>query len=312
MQQPLRIAVAVSVSAALYVLAVSIEPVGAPLLLLMPLPGLIAATRASSSECGLWFFLTASAITVTLGSPAVPAFVLPFGMPVLVLAVAIRRAWPFEGTVLAGVTAWCVGIASLAVLAYGDVGSVVTAVREQVANSVTQALSAYGSLGISESTISAVQAERDVLVNGLVEVLPALVVLIGALIVIVNLIMLRRWTAVSPDVNLRLWRTPDALMWALIVTGFGMFVPLTPVALVARNLFIVLLGCYFCQGLAIVSFYLDRLRMPRGIRIAGYALIAVQHIVAAMVLALGVFDLWGNFRRLNAGAADISIPSDGE
>jgi len=247
-----------------------------------------------------------------LGSPAAPGFVLPFGLPVLALAGGIRRAWPFEGTLLAGVAAWCIGIASLALLAYGDLATVIATAREQVTHSVELALSTYGSLGVSESTVTAMAAERDMLVNGLVEILPALVVLSGALIVVVNFMMLRSWTGVARDVNLRLWRTPDSLIWALIATGFAIFFPADPVALVARNLFLVLLGCYFCQGLAIVSFYLERLHLPRGIRIAGYVLIALQHIVAAMVLALGVFDLWGNFRRLNAGPADLSFPSDGE
>ena len=35
-------------------------------------------------------------------------------------------------------------------------------------------------------------------------------------------------------------------------------------------------------------------------------------VVRRMVLALGVFDLWGNFRRLNAGPADIPFHSDGD
>ncbi|HXQ23223.1 MAG TPA: DUF2232 domain-containing protein [Candidatus Acidoferrales bacterium] len=312
MPQVLRIAAAVAVSAGLYAGTLAVAPAATPLLLLVPLPGLILATRPSSTECGLWFFLTASVVTVAIGSSAAPGFALPFGLPVLALAVGIRRGWPFEGTVLAGVAAWCIGIAALALLAYGDPPAVIATAREQVSHSVELALATYGSLGVSESAVNAMEAERDLLVNGLVEILPALVMLTGGLIVVVNLMMLRTWTGVARDVNLRLWRTPDSLIWALIVTGFAMFFPVDPVGLVARNVFLVLLGCYFCQGLAIVSFYLERLRLPRGIRIAGYVLIALQHIVAAMVLALGVFDLWGNFRRLNAGPADLGLPGDGE
>ena len=102
-------------------------------------------------------------------------------------------------------------------------------------------------------------------------------------------------------------------IWVLILAGFGMFAPSFSVAVAARNVFVVLLGCYFCQGLAIVSYYLDRFRLPRGIHVASYVLIAVQHVVAAMVLALGVFDLWGNFRRLGVDSpADVPLNSDGD
>jgi len=184
--------------------------------------------------------------------------------------------------------------------------------HQQINSGLDLALSAYGSVGMADDTLAAMRADRAALVNGLVDILPALLVLCGAFMALLNIVLLRRWTNALEDVDLRLWRTPDALIWVLIVAGFAMFVPVEPLSLAARNAFIVLLGCYFCQGLAIVSYFLERLRLPRGVRLVGYLLIAVQHIVAGVVLALGVFDLWGNFRRLTVGSADVQFPSDGE
>lgn len=312
MQLSLRIAFATAVSTGLYGAAMWFPPAMLPFILLVPLPGLILATQAPALACGLWFSLTASAIAMLFGAPAAPGFVLPFGLPTLLLAVGIRRFWSFERTVLAGVVAWCIGSAILAFLAYGGFAAAVTTIREQVNHSIDMAVSTYASLGASRTALEALQANRGKLVGDLIEILPALVVLTGALTVIANLILLRRWTDIARSVNLRLWRAPDVLIWALITTGFAMFLPLPPVAMLARNLFIVVLGCYFCQGLAIVSYYLEHFRLPRGIRIVGYALIAVQHVIMAMVLALGVFDLWGNFRRLNVDPANISFHTDGE
>ncbi len=308
----LRLGAGMAISTALYGLACTFPLGAAPVALLVPLPGLVVATRAPSSECSFWFFLTAIAVGVVLGADAVPGFILPFGLPTLVLAVGIRRFWSFERTVLAGVAAWSAGIACLLLLAYGSFDAVTTAVRDQVSHSVDLALSTYSSLGVPENTLALAQAERDPVIAGFMEILPAMVVLTGVVVVLANLLLLQAWTDLGRHVNLRLWRTPDALIWALILAGFGMFVPAQPVALTARNLFLVILACYFCQGLAIVSYYLDRLRLPRGIRIAGYALIAVQHLLTAIVLALGVFDLWGNFRRLSTGSADMQFHSDGE
>ena len=51
--------------------------------------------------------------------------------------------------------------------------------------------------------------------------------------VLANLLLLQAWTDLGRHVNLRLWRTPDALIWALIVIGFAMFVPSAAIA-VAR------------------------------------------------------------------------------
>lgn len=308
----LRLGTGVAISTALYGLACAFPLAAAPVALLVPLPGLVVATRAPSSECSLWFFLTAIAVGVILGPDAMPGFIMPFGLPTLLLAVGIRRFWSFERTVLVGVAAWAAGIACLLLLAYGDLDAAATAVREQVTHSVDLALSTYGSLGVPENTLALVQAERDPVIAGFMEILPALVVLSGLAVILANLLLLQAWTDLGRHVNLRLWRTPDALIWALIVAGFAMFLPAEGVALPARNVFLIILACYFCQGLAIVSYYLERFRLPRGIRIAGYVLIAVQHLVTAMVLALGVFDLWGNFRRLSTGPADIQIHTDGE
>jgi uncharacterized protein YybS (DUF2232 family) len=308
----LRVGAGVAISTALYGLASTFPLAAAPVALLVPLPGLVVATRAPSSECTIWFVLTTIAITVILGLEAMPAFVMAFGLPTLVLAVGIRRFWSLERSVLAGVAAWSAGIAGLLLLAHGGIGPALAAVREQIAHSVDLVLSTYSSLGVPESTLAMVQAERDEVIAGFIEILPALGVLTGMTVILSNLLLLQAWTDLGRHVNLRLWRTPDALIWALIVAGFGMFLPAQPIAFTARNLFLVILACYFCQGLAIVSYYLNRFRLPRGIRIAGYVLIGVQHLLTVMVLALGVFDLWGNFRRLSAGPADIQFHTDGE
>lgn len=307
-----RLGLGAAASAALYGLALWFAPAATLLAVLVPLPGLVVATRGPSIECSLWFLLSVIAITLGFGVEATPGFALLFGVPTLVVAVGIRRFWSFEHTALAGVATWTGGIAALLFLAYGDVGSVVAAVHQQLTRSVDLALSTYGSIGAPQSTLALMQAERDQVIAGLLETSPALVVLTGTVIILTNLLLLRRWADFGRHANLRLWRTPDALIWALIVAGFGLFAPVPAVAVVAQNVFIIILAGYFCQGLAIVSYYLDRFRLPRGLRIAGYVLIAVQHLVTVLVLALGVFDLWGNFRRLSTGSADMQFHADGD
>jgi uncharacterized protein YybS (DUF2232 family) len=308
-QLALRLTLATAVSGGLYTAGLTLSPYAGPLLLVTPLPGLMLAERAPL-ECALWLFVTTGVVSLGLGPDAAAGFVLLFGVPACTVAVGLRCRWSIERTVLAGVTAWSLSIASLALPAYGDLTMLIAAARQQLAHGFDVALSTYGSFGVPESAIATATAEREVLVTGLLEVLPALVVLCGALMVLANLVLLRNWTNSSRDGDLRLWRTPETLIWALIGTGFGMFLPWRAVALLARNIFLVLLGGYFCQGLAIVSYFLARLRLPRGVRVAGYVLIAVQHIVAGIVLALGVFDLWGNFRGLSAGSPNIRIPTD--
>jgi uncharacterized protein YybS (DUF2232 family) len=59
---------------------------------------------------------------------------------------------------------------------------------------------------------------------------------------------------------------------------------------------------YFFQGIAIVSFYFDKKRLPRFVRVFLYTLIALQQLILLVVIGLGFFDLWVNFRRLGKPA----------
>jgi hypothetical protein len=129
---------------------------------------------------------------------------------------------------------------------------------------------------------------------------------------LVNLRLAGLWAAWPQTRGWQIWRAPHHLIWVLIVSGFAMFLPVREISILSRNVFGVMLACYFCQGLAIVNYYLQRFGLPRGLRIASYLLIAVQQIVAALVLALGIFDFWGDFRRLEPRPADASIGSDSD
>jgi hypothetical protein len=56
---------------------------------------------------------------------------------------------------------------------------------------------------------------------------------------------------------------------------------------------------YFFQGLAIVAYYFHRMNVPLLLRGLGYGLIVFEQLCTILVVGLGLFDLWGDFRRLN-------------
>jgi uncharacterized protein YybS (DUF2232 family) len=55
---------------------------------------------------------------------------------------------------------------------------------------------------------------------------------------------------------------------------------------------------YFFQGIAIVSFYFEKKKLPRVLRFVLYSFIALQQIILLVVIGLGFFDIWLNFRKL--------------
>jgi hypothetical protein len=127
-----------------------------------------------------------------------------------------------------------------------------------------------------------------------------------------NLRISARWAAWPQLYALCRWRLPDPLIWALIASGFALFAPHPTAAVIAANLFAIVIACYFAQGLAIVSYFFQHFGLPRGLRAATYLVIAFQQVAAALVVALGVFDLWGDFRHLSARPADAAVGSDSD
>jgi uncharacterized protein YybS (DUF2232 family) len=68
--------------------------------------------------------------------------------------------------------------------------------------------------------------------------------------------------------------------------------------LIGINGLLVACVIYFFQGIAIVSFFFEAKRFPRLLRVMIYSLIAVQQILALIVIGIGLFDLWLDLRKL--------------
>jgi uncharacterized protein YybS (DUF2232 family) len=138
----------------------------------------------------------------------------------------------------------------------------------------------------------------------MLQLLPGLVFLSLALMALINVFILcrrfpdrrREWLSID---NLREWKGPEPLVWGLIASGFALVAPgLEFLYIAALNVLLVIGACYFAQGLAIIAFFFHKNNVPRFLRGITYVLIVFQQILTLLVVGLGLFDLWGDFRRL--------------
>jgi len=142
------------------------------------------------------------------------------------------------------------------------------------------------------------------MIDRIVQLLPALVFLSFAFMTLVNILyLLRRFPERRGEwfslVSLREWKAPEQLVWALIACGFIPFIPgLGSIRSLAFNLLLVIGAFYFAQGLAVIGFFFAKNKVPRFLRALTYVLIVFQQIFTLVVVGLGLFDLWGDFRRL--------------
>ncbi len=92
----------------------------------------------------------------------------------------------------------------------------------------------------------------------------------------------------------RKWKTPFYLVWPTIITGFFLVVDLGIVSHVALNVFKFLMAIYAIQGLSILSFFFEVWNIRGLFRLIGFSVVLI--LMMPLVLSLGFFDLWFDFR----------------
>jgi uncharacterized protein YybS (DUF2232 family) len=288
-------------------------PPGAGLALLAaPLPALVVGGAAGALHAGVSSLAAGGLMTGVLGWPVGAAFLAFAGVPAAVMVAMLRRAGRLEPALAAAVGGTLLGGLALLVSLMPDVSAWRDAFGDAWRTSFDGAIEMYRDLGMSADQIAELESARTEMGQTLLRLLPALLIVFSAALWLANLCVSSRWIGWPQVSELSRWRVPDALIWLLIAAGFAMFIPVPLLAGAAVNVFAVVLACYFGQGLAIVSYFLRRFGLPRGLRIATYIVIAFQYVAAALVVALGVFDLWGDFRHLSARPADAAVGSDSD
>jgi uncharacterized protein YybS (DUF2232 family) len=159
-------------------------------------------------------------------------------------------------------------------------------------------------MGLPAESVSMLKEQAPQIVEMMLRLLPALLLLSFAFIVLINILYLGRrfperrggWFSLQ---HLREWKSPEPLVWGLIACGFALFVPGARwIGALALNLLLVIGACYFAQGLAVIAYFFNKNNVPRFLRGLTYVLIIFQQIFTLLVVGLGLFDLWGDFRRL--------------
>ncbi|MFO7714948.1 YybS family protein [Desulfosarcina sp.] len=208
------------------------------------------------------------------------------------------------------------GTGLIGMLLYSMVAStgLTALVSTYVATNLALSLDLYKSIGIPQETIDAISGSLDQIQYVLVRILPSLAAASTLFVAWTNLIAARpimeRRGLYYPDFGrLNLWRAPEPLVWGVIACGLIILLPAKEIRLIGVNGMLVLLTIYFIQGIAIVSFYFEKKKLPRIVRIVLYMMIAVQQLFLLVIICIGLFDMWFNFRKIDTNTGEPGLPS---
>jgi len=298
----------VGTALALLLASVWIPVVGPFLSLLTPLPFLYCSVKLGVSQTvklSCVSILASSVVAAVTRQPQLIFLCFEFSVLGLILSELLRRELPIGTSILLGTCLMLLmGLLVLAVAGMRRNLGPLEMVHGYLQESLEETARLYTQVGVEPDKAGEFQESLHVLREGLAWVYPSLMVLASSFVVWLNVILsrplFRKGNLKVPDFGaLDRWQSPELMVWGLIAAGFSLFLPFSPLRLVAVNALMIILAIYFFHGLSILLFYLNKYRVPLWMRLGVYGLILVQQVFVIGVTMGGLFDEWLDLRRIH-------------
>lgn len=311
------IVVGVTATLIIFSVAVFMPVVGFFVSLFIPLPVLFYRAKLGRRNGSIVPLVAGTVMGLVFGGLTMDIF---FFSGLMLLGFAISEMFEKKLSLEMTIVAACsivLGVGLTVLLLYcvmADTG-VYTLVSAYVATNLALSLDLYQGIGIPQETIDTISGSLDQIQYVLVRLLPSLAAASTLFVAWTNLIaarpiMLRRGLYFPDFGRLNLWRAPEPLIWGVIGCGLILFLPASGIRLIGVNGLLVLLTVYFIQGMAIVSFYFEKKKLPRAMRVVLYMTIALQQLFLLIVICIGLFDMWINFRKIDTNKRELDPPSE--
>lgn len=267
-----------------------------------PLP--LVTKGLQSRRIWAWLAIASNSAAVAfLVGPASMAFYLAtVGTIGLVLPEVLKRKSSLTGAVAVTLAAM-LAVSGLGLGAYGLIRKVdpIAGFHAQVTESLKTVVDDLSPEARSEWFGVEKDAGFDEIRQAVLIQLPSALAIIALLWVWVSLVLalrlnpgsIRERMGVDPG-YFRRWKAPEILVWPTLLSAALVLFDLGPASVAGLNLLKFLLAIYAIQGLSILSFFFDVWGIRGLFRSLGYSL--AVFLVLPLLLGLGFFDLWFDFR----------------
>jgi|HubBroStandDraft_1064217.scaffolds.fasta_scaffold38042_2 uncharacterized protein YybS (DUF2232 family) len=304
---------AAALAGAFFLAGGAIPLIGGILMMLAPAPILIYAVgRPSPNLRAIIAVLLATAFVAALWGPLGGlAYFVSFGLAAAIMCYMLERRSSFEMIAAVGAGVMVAVSVVVVLVMVGGPDALIKTVHDSLTQMVVRGQDFNKLLGMP-----AIPPDTQASVISLtMQLSPAFALLIAASTMLLNLRVFWRWAgpqrlAYNLFGDLSRWSAPEWMVWLLLASGFGLFIPVRAISDIALNGFICIAAVYFCQGLAIIGFYFQSLAVPSIVRGIIYFVVFAQPFVAALVGTAGVFDMWIDFRRLKPPSPEANNLGD--
>ncbi len=282
--------------------------------LIAPVPLILIMVREGRLPGMLAVGLATAIIAVLAGGQALFVVIfLSFGFMAMGLADGLRWRWkPEIAVIMGGILALMALVVVLAPFLQNAEKGPVAVTEEYLRTSITEAQQLYTQLGLTDVAQMMAQV-TDTVVFYLVRLLPGIILAMTLLQAaccygMARALILRKDPAatVLSEPTLATWHAPDSWVWGLIVTlglvASGLITSTKGLSFfLGLNLALLYLIIYAVQGLSLVEFSLRKAKVGTIWRSLILTMIVALPVIVP-VIALGVVDIWADFRKVRTPA----------
>ncbi|MBN1635294.1 MAG: DUF2232 domain-containing protein [Deltaproteobacteria bacterium] len=202
----------------------------------------------------------------------------------------------FVPSVLLGI----IFILSICILAHKQSMNLAEFTQVSVSHMMDEVTGLYAQMVTSRDMME-FKMNRTAIENRILRLSPAILVSGFTFVMWLNLIIT---AAIKRNIRLIFWKSPDWVLFVFVCTALCyVMVEIAHVfqnqilGLAALNIFFMALQAYFFQGIAIVGYFFDVRNWNKIFRWLIYLLIFSQVYIMILVIGLGLFDVWFDFRK---------------
>ena len=234
-----------------------------------------------------------------------------YGLMALVMGEMINRNSTMEATVAsAALTAFMFTGLLLFFTSQAQMGDLYLKIHEQVTIIIGQSIEAYKQAGVTGEQIEVIEENVQGIAKWVILLMPSAIVTAFIMLSAGNYIgyklLQKRLPQLPPPDKKPLlhWSPPDKTVFALIIGGGMSLLPSTAFRALGLNSLLITTTLYTFSGFCILQHFFIRSRLPFFVRWTGYILLLLQPFLMLIVMLLGLFDLWFDFRKIRTEKAD--------
>ncbi len=229
-----------------------------------------------------------------------------------ILAETVKAQLTMDKCIFLGALGSMVMATFMMFVLFGGETSLVDFFQQQIMKHFDQSMEALKSMGENQADLDAMQEVFKETSRTFASAYPAFIMVGSLITAAVNFFLVRTlWIKIYGQTLFRQEKfselvLPDFLVWVLILSAASLFLLGSPVGRVGINLFAMVMLVYLFQGLAVTVHLLGSKGAHILIWVLVFFLIAIQPFLMGLVIGLGVFDIWVDFRKIRKINTEIS------